>query len=147
MESVTERKGVLRHLRLDRIVSGLLSGEQNFGQDDSSSADARDGQTNRDDVEGARSPEADPGRLLTPEERILELVGEHGGRMRQGEIVSGVAWSESTVSRKLQRLESTGEVTRYQLGREKIVYLPGEEPASFGSPFAGTDEESAPLVH
>jgi hypothetical protein len=145
MAQANERKGVLHHLRIDRLVAALASEERTFdGEDSSEPADASGRPT-----EGRRDAAADGStagrRILTPEERIVELVAQHGGRMKQGEVVSNIEWSESTVSRKLQRLESTGEVTRYQLGREKLVYLPGQEPAALGSPFAG-DEENAPVV-
>lgn len=77
----------------------------------------------------------DAEEIVTPEERVVRLVGEHGGGMRQADIVTAVEWSESTVSRKLSKLESAGTITRYQIGREKLVFLPGNEPESLGSPW------------
>ena len=73
--------------------------------------------------------------IVTPEERFVRLVSENGGGMKQGEIVSAVEWSESTVSRRLSKLEDDGTITRYQIGREKLVFLPGNEPESLGSPW------------
>lgn len=80
--------------------------------------------------------------ILTPEEQVLEVVSANGGGMKQGEIVSALDWSESTVSRRLSDLESDDVVTRYQIGREKHVYLPGAEPESLQSPLAGVDAEA-----
>lgn len=96
---------------------------------------------NEGDATGARGSQ--PGRpadsgaqeIVTPEERMVRLVDENGGGMRQAEIVTTVEWSESTVSRKLSKLESEGTITRYQIGREKLVFLPGNEPDSLGSPW------------
>ena len=80
-------------------------------------------------------------RLLTPEEHILDALERRGGAMKQSAIVDAVDWSESTVSRKLTGLESRSAVSRYQIGREKLVYLPGHEPAVTESalPRAGAD--------
>ena len=140
MAQANERKGVLHHLGLDRVVSALVSGGRTFGDEDSSEPASPGGATGDRRTTGDGVDDAATKRILTPEERIVEMLEENGGRMKQAEVVRNVEWSESTVSRKLQRLESTGEVTRYQLGREKLVYLPGEEPAALDSPFAGDVE-------
>jgi predicted transcriptional regulator len=80
-------------------------------------------------------------RIMTPEEQVIEVVSANGGGMKQAEIVSSLDWSESTVSRKLSDLESKNAVTRYQIGREKIVYLPGAEPETLDSPFGSFDAD------
>jgi hypothetical protein len=71
--------------------------------------------------------------LRTPEECIVEAIERTGGATRQSAIVEAVEWSESTVSRKLGDLESRGAVSRYQIGREKLVCLPGHEPTAVES--------------
>ena len=80
---------------------------------------------------------------MTPEEQVIEVVSENGGGMKQAEIVSVLDWSESTVSRKLSDLEANEAVTRYQIGREKLVYLPGSEPETLASPFGGVDADQS----
>ena len=80
----------------------------------------------------ATDPSAE--QLVTPKERVLTLLARNGGRMKQGDLVSAVEWSESTVSRKLGGLEAEEAIVRYRIGREKVVFLPGEEPESFRSP-------------
>ena len=82
-------------------------------------------------------------KIMTPEEQVIEVVSANGGGMKQAEIVSTLDWSESTVSRKLSDLESRDAVTRYQIGREKLVYLPGSEPETLDSPFGASDAERA----
>ena len=140
MTQASERNGVLHQLRLERIVSALVSEIRTFGDEDSSRSTTPHGATDGGQTPGKRNDGTATRRILTPGERIVELLTENGGRMKQAEVVRNVEWSESTVSRKLQRLESTGEITRYQLGREKLVYLPGQEPAALGSPFPAEDE-------
>ena len=80
-------------------------------------------------------------QLLSPKERILALLAENDGRMEQSEIVRSVAWSESTVSRKLGKLEAEGSISRYRIGRGKLVFLPGTEPDCMGSSLEEGDEE------
>ena len=82
-------------------------------------------------------------QLVPPRERLLGLLERNDGRMRQSDIVEAVEWSESTVSRKLGALESSGEVTRYRIGRGKIVVLPGAEPECMGS---ALEQEEPPLA-
>ena len=103
-----------------------------------------DGHDDRDEHGGGQGlPSRDVAReVVTPEERILGFVTENGGSVRQGDVVSAVEWSESTVSRKLSKLESAGSVTRYRIGREKLVFLPGREPESLGSPWREATDAS-----
>lgn len=93
---------------------------------------------------GTTETRSDPdvAQLLSPRERVLELLEENGGRMKQSAIVSSVEWSESTVSRKLGTLEDAGDVLRYRIGREKLVFLPGAEPDTFHSPFEAEPEKT-----
>lgn len=88
-----------------------------------------------------RETEWDAGQLISPRERVLKLLAQNEGGMKQSEIVSAVDWSESTVSRKLGKLEADGEIVRYRIGRGKCVYLSGEEPDVFKSQADLEDEE------
>lgn len=107
-----------------------------------SGAEAGDGDRGPGNDRQANDPSSDPGagQIVTPRERVMTLLAHNGGRMKQGDLVSAVDWSESTVSRKLCELEDTEAIVRYRIGREKIVFLPGEEPASFRSPLDRDDE-------
>lgn len=73
-------------------------------------------------------------QLKPPEERIVEIVSRNSDGIRQKDIVDAIRWSESTVSRKLCQLEANGAVVRYQIGQEKVVFLPGHEPSVLASP-------------
>lgn len=127
----------LRRVR-DRLLGGGRPAEpagDGSGDEDPVAATSR---AAGDDAErNVRSTE----RILTPQERVVEVVSANGGRMKQAEIVSTLDWSESTVSRKLSDLEANDAITRYQIGREKLVYLPGAEPEGLKSPLAGADAE------
>jgi len=64
---------------------------------------------------------------VSDEERVRSLLREHGGEMRQKQIVDRVDWSKAKVSRVLSRLEDEDRVVKVRLGRENVIYLPGHE--------------------
>lgn len=72
---------------------------------------------------------------LTDEDHIQELLGEHGGRMHQSQIVAETGWSKSKVSRLLSRMEDDGQITKISVGRENLITRPGDEPKHAGSAF------------
>jgi hypothetical protein len=73
--------------------------------------------------------------LLSDEDRVLKLLEENGGRMRQVSIVDETEWSKSKVSMLLSDMEDEGEISKLRVGRENIISLSGEEPDAAGSPF------------
>jgi len=77
--------------------------------------------------------------LLSDEDRVLRLLEQNGGRMKQVAIVEETEWSKSKVSMLLSDMESEGEISKLRVGRENIISLSGEEPEAAGSPFE--DEE------
>ncbi|WP_254546204.1 helix-turn-helix transcriptional regulator [Halomarina pelagica] len=83
-------------------------------------------------------PESVP-EPLTNEDRIMRLLDESGGRLRQADIVDNTDWSKSKVSRLLSRMEENGEIRKISIGRENLIARPGDEPESARSPFDETD--------
>ena len=73
--------------------------------------------------------------LLSDEDRVLKLLEENGGRMRQVSIVEETEWSKSKVSMLLSDMEDADEISKLRVGRENIISLSGEEPDAAGSPF------------
>lgn len=94
-----------------------------------------DGPTNAaepdDGASARRDRPSDP--VLTPRERVLEVLRRHGGSMKQQALGDQLGWSDATVSRRLCDLEGTEVVVRHQIGREKLVSIPGEEPDCLAS--------------
>ena len=89
-------------------------------------------------VDGAASPEPatpSPDELLTDEDRVIQLLEDNDGRMKQVNIVEQTEWSKSKVSMLLSDMEDDGEITKLRVGRENIISLAGEEPDAAGSPF------------
>lgn len=66
--------------------------------------------------------------VRTNAEQVHELLETSGGRVYQSDIASAAEWSSAKVSYVLSDMEANGSIVRYQVGRQKIVCLPGEEP-------------------
>ena len=81
---------------------------------------------------------ADTGREQSPasdEQRVLELLRENNGRMKQARIVERTDWSKSKVSLLLSEMESNDQISKLRVGRENLISLAGNEPEAAGSPF------------
>jgi uncharacterized membrane protein len=72
---------------------------------------------------------------LSDEDRVIRLLEENGGRMKQVNIVENTEWSKSKVSMLLSDMEEEGKISKLRVGRENIISLAGEEPDAAGSPF------------
>ena len=72
--------------------------------------------------------------LLSDEDRVLALLQQNGGRMKQVDIVEETEWSKSKVSMLLSEMEDEGQISKLRVGRENIVSLAGHEPEAAGSP-------------
>lgn len=66
--------------------------------------------------------------IQTDEGLVYRILEENDGLIYQAEFSEATSWSKSKVSRVLSDMETEGLLSRYQLGREKIVCLPGSEP-------------------
>ncbi len=87
---------------------------------------------------GSEPVSVPPAELEADEDRVLALLEENGGRMKQVEIVDQMEWSKSKVSMLLSEMEDEGTISKLRVGRENIISLSGNEPEAAGSPF---DEE------
>ena len=77
-----------------------------------------------------RTPDPDaepPEELLSNEERVMKFVSERGGRIKQQEIVKAFGWTDAKTSQVVRKLRDEGELDGFRLGRENVLYLPGEE--------------------
>lgn len=70
--------------------------------------------------------EDDGSGIRTDPERVVDLLNERGGRMRQAEIADALGWSTSKTSRVLTSMDEEGRVRKLQLGRENVIDLPEE---------------------
>lgn len=66
-----------------------------------------------------------PEELLSNEERVLALLEEEGGRIKQQDVVQTLDWSETKTSEVVSDLRETDRVEVYRLGRNNVLALPG----------------------
>lgn len=76
-------------------------------------------------LEDGQSDDATAGEILSPEERVHRLLDEHGGELRQREIVGLTDWSKAKVSRILSRMEDSGGRHRTDPDRPRKRRHPG----------------------
>ena len=85
--------------------------------------------------DGSESESVPDDELLTDEDRVVRLIRENGGRMKQVNIVEETGWSKSKVSMLLSDMEEEGTISKLRVGRENIISLEGFEPEATKSPF------------
>lgn len=73
-----------------------------------------------------------PEELLSNEERVLKVMREHGGRMKQQEVVEALGWTEAKTSQVVRSLREDGELEGFRLGRENVLRLPEVDEAAGG---------------
>ncbi|WP_338728908.1 helix-turn-helix domain-containing protein [Haladaptatus sp. DJG-WS-42] len=78
---------------------------------------------------------------MTPQELLIELLDEYDGKMRQQQVVNATGWSEASVSRLLTKMEHAEQITRVQIGNEKVVFLPDHVPDAAKHPFQRIADE------
>ncbi|WP_058366116.1 helix-turn-helix transcriptional regulator [Haloparvum sedimenti] len=125
--------------------NGVAENTSGAASDPGGEADAEAGDGAALDEEiaaGAAAATTEPSvpdeELLSDEDRVVQLLRENGGRMKQHRIVDETGWSKSKVSVLLSEMEEAGTVSKLRVGRENVVSLDGFEPSAAGSPF---DEE------
>jgi len=64
--------------------------------------------------------------LLSNEEKVLGLLEESGGRIKQQQIAGEFDWTDAKTSQVVGKLRDADEVETFRIGRENVVALPGE---------------------
>ena len=87
---------------------------------------------------GSSVPDVDddvPPEFLSNEKRVFRLLDEWDGPIRQSEIVEETGWSKAKVSRVLSKMETEGDITKLNVGRENLVTRPEDVPPGASPPF------------
>lgn len=71
--------------------------------------------------------------LQSNAEQVRHVLRSRGGRIYQSDVAEATGWSKPKVSYVLSDMEDDGLIIRYQVGRQKIVCLPGHEPEVLGN--------------
>jgi hypothetical protein len=131
--------GVLPWLALLLVVLLALAGGYAYRSGALGGDDAAAAATTGDGDAGGAAPDISNEELMSDEDRVIAMLEERGGRMKQVNIVEETGWSKSKVSMLLSDMEDEGKLSKLRVGRENIVSLSGHEPEAAGSPF--DDEE------
>ena len=67
-----------------------------------------------------------PASIETDEDKVLKLLKNAGGTMKQSDITEACGFSKAKTSQLLTALENNGNLTRYKKGRDKIVTIKNE---------------------
>jgi hypothetical protein len=84
--------------------------------------------TDERDPEPTPAPEP-PSELLSNEERVLALLRENDGRMRQQEVAESLGWTDAKTSQVVTSMRDEGSLESFRLGRENVLVLPDEDQA------------------
>jgi hypothetical protein len=112
-------------------IGGLLSG----GSDADTEPATEQAETEGGEADAEPAVEVADAVPLTDEDRVLALLDEHGGRMKQSHIVEQTEWSKAKVSRLLSSMSDEGTIEKLTVGRENIISLDGHGPEAARSPY------------
>jgi hypothetical protein len=76
---------------------------------------------------GAAASDDPPPELLSNEERVLRLLENRGGRIKQQEVVSELGWTEAKTSQVVGDLRENDDIEVFRIGRENVLALPDDE--------------------
>ena len=74
--------------------------------------------------EGDGTPAGVPSDLLSNEERVLALLEQHDGRLKQKRVAETLDWSAAKTSQVVGTLRDEGDVESFRIGRENVLTLP-----------------------
>ncbi|MFA9417217.1 helix-turn-helix transcriptional regulator [Natrinema sp. HArc-T2] len=106
------------------------SGSTTTGKSVAEDSDGERGHGTSLEFEESDHHDIDP-ELLSDEERVLRLLKQNGGRMKQASIVSETGWSNAKVSQLLSKMDDDGEIEKLRIGRENLITLPGVDLTNF----------------
>ena len=88
----------------------------------------RRGRPGRAESDRAEEPPTEPpSDLLSNEERVLQLLSQHGGRMKQQQVAEELDWTDAKTSQVVSNLREDEEINSFRLGRENVLTLPGHD--------------------
>lgn len=117
--------------------SGALPRSQGYSESATVSTDSEEISTAETPTpsDADQTPAVSDAELVADDERVIGLLEDNGGRMKQVKIVEETGWSKSKVSMLLSEMETEDRISKLRVGRENIISLPGHEPDAARSPF------------
>lgn len=120
---------LLLYRRRDRVRDAFGESESGSGETpttgtDTGSESATAASATATESAGSTGSSDPPEELLSNEERVLRLIREHGGRMKQQDVVSELGWTEARTSQVVTELREQGDLESFRLGRENVLRIP-----------------------
>lgn len=114
----------------DPPVSGATAGADASGDaaaEVDPAGDAAAGGT-ADDGEASTASQVagPPADLRSNEELVLAVLDDHGGRVRQQQVVADLDWTEAKTSKVVTSMREAGTIEVFRIGRENVLAHPDE---------------------
>lgn len=93
-----------------------------------------------DDGDEAAVATSPPDELLSNEERVLRLLQQNGGRMKQKKVAGQLDWTAAKTSQVVSDLRDDEAVDSFRLGRENVLTLPDVDIDGSAADSEDTDE-------
>jgi hypothetical protein len=94
---------------------------------DPTAEQADEGSAGEDAADADDGPGDDtPEELLSPEERVIQLLERNGGRIKQKTVTEELDWSAARTSQVVGSLRDDGKVESFRLGRENVLKFPDD---------------------
>jgi len=88
---------------------------------------ASDAETAGENAGGDRETrEEPPAELLSNEEKVIRLLEDNGGRVKQQQIAGEFDWTDAKTSQVVGNLRDEDAIETFRIGRENVVALPEE---------------------
>ncbi|MCU4743645.1 hypothetical protein OB955_05075 [Halobacteria archaeon AArc-m2/3/4] len=78
------------------------------------------------DVDEPDEPTGPPLELLSNEERVMRLLEQHGGRIKQQQVVAELDWTEAKTSQVVSGLREEEQIEVFRIGRENVLSIPDD---------------------
>ena len=110
------------------VAAGLLyrsrTGEGATGSGESTAADDAAAGTAAGDAAANDGGDEPPEALLSNEERVIRLLEDNGGRIKQQRVAGEFDWTDAKTSQVIGNLRDEDAVETFRIGRENVVALP-----------------------
>ena len=123
--------------RLSELLETLLARIRDWYHDDTAEAPTAAGRSDG----SAADTRSDDRNLTSSEQQVVGILESQDGPVWQSALVEATGWSKSTISRSLSDLEDAGVIVRSRIGRRKVVFLAGDEPAVVDPPRPATPDQ------
>jgi len=103
---------------------GAAAAVDSGGPDADTGDDVEEADAGGDGDSGGRTEP--PEELLSNEERVIRLLEDNGGRIKQQQIAAEYDWTDAKTSQVVGTLRDEDAVETFRIGRENVVALPEE---------------------